>query len=52
VQPRVVEGQMVIDQEHFTGMPGERSQATWMYLVRGGLIQRAWVIDGRPTPAR
>ena len=51
VQPRIVEGQFVIDQEHFTGMPGGRSQATWMYLVRDGLIQRAWVLEGKPTPA-
>ena len=51
VQPRVVEGQLVIDQEHFTGVPGGRSQATWMYLVRDGLIRRAWVLDGRPPPA-
>jgi len=47
VQPHIVEGQFVIDQEHFTGMPGERRQATWMYLVRDGLIQRAWVLDGQ-----
>ncbi len=51
VQPRIVEGQIVIDQEHFTGMPAERSQATWMYLVCGGLIRRAWALDGKPTPA-
>jgi uncharacterized protein (TIGR02246 family) len=50
VQPRIVEGQFVIDQEHFTGMPGERRTATWMYLVRGGLIQRAWVLEGQPAP--
>jgi hypothetical protein len=50
VQPRVVEGQMVIDQEHFTGMPGDRQQATWIYQVRNGLIHRAWVVDGRPAP--
>ncbi len=49
VQPRIVEGQFVIDQEHFTGTPAERSQATWMYLVRDGLIRRAWVLDARPT---
>jgi hypothetical protein len=48
VQPRIVEGQLVIDQEHFTGMPPARSQATWMYLVRNGLIHRAWALDGRP----
>ena len=50
VQPRVVEGHMVIDQEHFAGMPGERQQATWIYLVRNGLIHRPWVVDGRPAP--
>lgn len=48
VQPRIVEGGFVIDQEHFTGMPDGRRQATWMYLVRDGLIQRAWVLDGQP----
>jgi hypothetical protein len=48
IEPRVLEGQFVIDQEHFAGMPDGRRQATWMYLVRGGLIHRAWVIDGRP----
>jgi len=51
VQPRIVEGQFVIDQEHFTVVPGERRQATWMYLVRDGLIQRAWVLDATPLPA-
>lgn len=49
VQPRIVEGQIVVDQEHFAGMPAERSQATWMYLVRDGLIRRAWAVDGKPT---
>jgi uncharacterized protein (TIGR02246 family) len=44
VEPRVVEGQFVIDQEHFAGMPAGRRQATWMYLVRNGLIHRAWVV--------
>jgi hypothetical protein len=52
VMPRLVEGQLVIDQEHFSGMPPGRGQATWMYLVRDGLIQRAWALDGRPRPAR
>ena len=47
VQPRIVEGNLVIDQEHFTGGPPERTQATWMYLVQGGLIRRAWVLDGK-----
>lgn len=50
VQSRIVEGQFVIDQEHFTAIPGERRQATWMYLVRDGFIQRAWVLEGKPTP--
>lgn len=49
VQPRIVEGQLVIDQEHFTGTPEEQGRATWMYRVRGGLIQRAWVLDGSPA---
>jgi hypothetical protein len=51
VRPRIVEGQFVIDQEHFAGVPGESRQATWMYLIRDGLIQRAWVLEGKPTPA-
>ena len=52
VQPRIVEGQFVIDQEHITGMPRGPRQATWMYLVRDGLIRRAWVLDAATTPAR
>lgn len=51
VEPRIVEGQIVIDQEHFMGMPPERSQATWMYLVRDGLIRRAWALEGAPDRA-
>lgn len=50
VDPRIVEGQFVIDQEHFAGLPG-RSQATWMYLVQDGLIRRAWALDPQPPPA-
>ena len=46
VQPRIVDGQIVIDQEHFTGMPAEQNQATWMYLGRDGLIHHAWS-DGK-----
>ena len=52
VQPRIVEGQFVIDQEHITGLPGGPIQATWMYLVRDGLIRRAWALDSQPAPAR
>ena len=48
VQLRIVERQIIIDQERFTRAPGGRSQATWMYLVRDGLIRRAWVLDGTP----
>jgi len=51
VYPRIVEGQFVMDQEHFTGMPTEQSQATWMYLVRDGVIHRARVLEGESTPA-
>ncbi len=51
VQPRIVDGQIVIDQEHFAGMPAEGNQATWMYLVRDGLIHRAWVVDGNAAVA-
>lgn len=51
VQPRIVEGNLVIDQEHFAGMTGGRSQATWMYRVQAGLIDRAWVLDGVARPA-
>ena len=47
VEPRIVEGNLVVDQEHFAGMTDGRDQATWMYQVHGGLIQRAWVLDGR-----
>lgn len=47
VAPRIVEGRIIIDQEHFTGLPSGRSQATWMYEVYGGLIHRAWVVEGR-----
>lgn len=51
VERRIVEGHLVIDQEVFTGTPDERGQATWIYHVRQGLIERAWVLDGRPQPA-
>ena len=51
VRPRIVERHLVIDQEHFTGTPAEQGQATWMYEVSGGMIRRAWVLNGRPAPA-
>ena len=51
VQPRIVEGNLVVDQEHFAGTTDEQGQATWMYLVQGGFIRRAWVLDGKPKAA-
>lgn len=53
VRPRMVEGSLVVDQEHFAGTKEEQGQATWTYLVEGGLIQRAWDLDARgsaPSP--
>ena len=47
VQPRIVEGPFVVDQEPIAGGSPGRTQATWMYLVQGGLIRRAWVLDGK-----
>ena len=52
VRPRIVEGRLVVDKEHFTGMPGGRDQATWLYEVAGGLIRRAWRLDGRSPVGR
>ena len=46
VDPRVVEGMLVVDQEHFIRSPGVQGRSTWMYEVRNGLIQRAWMLDG------
>ena len=51
VLPRIVEGNLVVDQEHFTGTTDEQGQATWMYLVQGGFIRRAWVLDGKAKAA-
>lgn len=45
VQPRTVDGPFVIDQEHIIGLTAATVQSTWIYEVRGGLIQRAWVMD-------
>lgn len=52
VEPRIVEGNLVVDQERFTGTPEETGSATWAYLVRGGLIHRAWVLVGASTPTQ
>ena len=51
VEPRIVERHLVIDQEHFAGTSAEQGRATWMYEVYGGLIHRAWVLNGRPAAA-
>jgi uncharacterized protein (TIGR02246 family) len=51
IEPRVVEGNLVVDQEHFAGMPPEQSRATWIYQVQGGLIRRAWAMNGRAQAA-
>ena len=51
VLPRIVEGNLVVDQEHFAGTTEEQGQATWMYLVQGGFIRRAWVLDGKAKAA-
>ena len=51
VDPRIVDGVLVIDHEHFTRSPGVQGSSTWMYEVRNGLIQRAWMLDGRAPSA-
>lgn len=51
VKPRMVEGNLIVDQEHFAGTKDEQGQATWIYLVEGGLIRRAWDVDARPGAA-
>lgn len=51
VERRIVEGNLVIDHEQFTVMPTEQRRATWIYRVRGALIDRAWRLDGHPAAA-
>ncbi len=51
VASRIVEGPLVIDQEQFSGTVAEQGRATWMYEVRGGLIQRAWALGRRAEPS-
>jgi uncharacterized protein (TIGR02246 family) len=51
VESRIVEGNLVIDHEHFTVTPVEHRRATWIYQVRGGRIHRAWRLDGEPAAA-
>jgi hypothetical protein len=51
VQPRVVEGQMVIDQEHFTGMPGERRAILLTRALDGWRDLEHWLQGWNSTPA-
>ena len=47
----IFQARLVVDQELIAGGPNGERKATWMYQVQGGLIQRAWVLDGRPSTA-
>mgnify|MGYP001156500364 CR=1 FL=1 len=42
VEPRIVNGQFVVENEVCNAKPGERNQAVWMYEIKGGLIVRSW----------
>lgn len=44
VEPRIVQGAFVADQERWDGPPGARNSAVWMYEIRGGLIRKAWTV--------
>jgi hypothetical protein len=44
VEPRVVSGAFVVDNERWDAKPGERNQAVWMYEIRGGLIRKVWMV--------
>jgi hypothetical protein len=44
VEPRVVNGAFVVDNENWEAKPGERHSAVWMYEIRGGLIRRSWAV--------
>jgi len=44
VEPRVVNGAFVVDNEVWDAKPGERNSAVWMYDIRGGLIRRGWTV--------
>jgi hypothetical protein len=44
VEPRVVNGAFVFENEVWDAKPGERNQAVWMYEIRGGLIRKAWTV--------
>ena len=43
IASRIADGPYVVDFEKFTNATGQlEGQATWIYLVTGGLIRRAW----------
>jgi uncharacterized protein (TIGR02246 family) len=44
IEPRVIDGSFVIENERWDAKPGERNQAIWMYEIRGGLIRRVWTV--------
>ena len=44
VEPRVVNGAFVVDNERWDAKPGQRNQAVWMYDIRGGLIRKIWMV--------
>jgi hypothetical protein len=44
VEPRIVNGAFVADNERWTAKPGERNQAVWLYDIRGGLIRKVWMV--------
>ena len=48
VEPRIVAGAFVVENERWDAKPGERNQAVWMYEIRGGLIRKAWAVIMSP----
>jgi uncharacterized protein (TIGR02246 family) len=44
VPKRIVDGAFVVDYESWAAKPGERNHASWMYVIRGGLIRKVWTV--------
>jgi hypothetical protein len=44
VEPRMVSGAFVVDQERWDAPAGQRNEAVWMYEISGGLIRRVWML--------
>ena len=44
VEPRIVNGSFIVENELWDAKPGERNQAVWMYVISGGLIRKAWTV--------